>query len=71
MGTHHFHAARLNADALQLRRQGLSYKEIARTMGRISPQHARLRALAGLHNEAKQNGKRYYELKHDTYLNWD
>jgi hypothetical protein len=70
MGIHDFHAARLNAQALQLRRQGLSYKEVARAMGGMSPQRARLRALEGLRAEAKRQGKRYYHMNHDTYPNW-
>jgi hypothetical protein len=69
MGTHDFRAARLNAQALRLRRLGLSYKEIALVMGGISPERARLRALEGLRAEAKRQGKRYYHLNHDTYLN--
>jgi hypothetical protein len=60
----------LNAQALQLRRQGLSYKEVARAMGGMSPQRARLRALEGLRAEAKRQGKRYYHMNHDTYPNW-
>jgi hypothetical protein len=39
-------------------------------MGSMSPQRARLRALEGLRDEAKRQGKRYYQLKHDTHLNW-
>jgi len=39
-------------------------------MGGISEQRARLRALEGLREEAQRQGKRYYQLKHDTYLNW-
>jgi hypothetical protein len=70
MALHDPRANRLNAQALRLRRQGLSYKEVARSMGGISQQHARLRALAGLRAEAIQQGKRYYHLKHDTFLNW-
>jgi hypothetical protein len=60
----------LNAQALQLRQQGLSYKEVARAMGGMSPQRARLRALEGLRAEAKRQGKRYYHMNHDTYPNW-
>ena len=70
MATHNFNAARLNAQALQLRRQGLSYKQVARIMGSLSPQRARQRALEGLRREAIQQGKRYYHLKHDTHLSW-
>jgi transcriptional regulator len=70
MATQDFNAAHLNAQALQLRRQGLSYKEVARIMGSISQQRARQRALEGLRHEAIQQGKRYYHLKHDKYLNW-
>jgi hypothetical protein len=62
--------ARLNAEALRLRRRGLSYKEIARSLGAISEARARLRALKGLRDEARRLGKRYYHLNHDTYLNW-
>jgi len=62
--------ARLNAEALRLRRRGLSYKEIARRLGRMSPERARLRAVEGLRDEGKRLGKRHYHLKHDTYLNW-
>jgi hypothetical protein len=64
-------AAQLNAQALRLRRLGLSYIEVARIMGGgISPSRARLRALEGLRAEALRQGKHYYHLKHDTYLNW-
>ena len=70
MAIHDLRAARLNAQALRLRRQGLSYKEVARIMGSISPERARLRALEGLRDEAVRQGKRYYHLRHDTYLNW-
>jgi hypothetical protein len=70
MAIHVFRAARLNAQALRLRRLGVSYKEVARMMGNLAPERARLRALEGLRAEAKRQGKRYYHLKHDTYLNW-
>ena len=70
MTTRDVHAAHLNTQALRLRRLGLPYKEVARIMGSISPERARLRALEGLRAEAKLEGKRYYHLKHDTYLNW-
>jgi hypothetical protein len=63
-------AACLDAQALRLRKLGLSYKEVARRMDGISQERARLRALAGLRAEATRQGKRYYHLKHDTYLNW-
>ena len=63
-------AACLNAQALRLRRLGLSYKEVALKMDGISQQCARVRALAGLRTEAMRQGKQYYRLKHDTYLNW-
>jgi hypothetical protein len=63
-------AAPLNVQALRLRWLGLSYKEVARIMGSISPERARLRALEGLRAEAKRQGKRYYHLKHDAYLHW-
>jgi len=36
----------------------------------MSAQRARLRALQGFRDEAKNLGERYYHLKHDTYLNW-
>jgi hypothetical protein len=70
MATRDVRAVLLNAQALRLRRLGLSYKEVARMMGNLSPERARLRALDGLRAEAKRQGKRYYHLKHDTYLNW-
>ena len=70
MATHDVPAALLNAQALRLRRLGLSYQEVARRMGGISQQHARLRAVAGLRAEATRRGKQHYLLKHDTYLNW-
>jgi|EndMetStandDraft_5_1072996.scaffolds.fasta_scaffold1828927_1 hypothetical protein len=71
MATRDFRAADLNAQALTLRRLGKSYKEVARIMGGgISQERARLRAVEGLRAEAKRQGKRYYHLKHDTYLNW-
>jgi hypothetical protein len=71
MATQDVHAARLNAQALRLRRQGLSYKEVARIIGGgLSPERARLRALDGLRAEAKRQGERYHHLKHDTHLNW-
>jgi hypothetical protein len=71
MATHDFSAAHLNAQALGLRRLAKSYKEIARIMGGgMSQERARLRALEGLRAEAKRQGKHYYHLKHDTYLNW-
>jgi hypothetical protein len=62
--------ARLNAEALRLRRSGLSYKEVGLRMGGISAERARLRALRGLRDDAKRRGKRHYRLDHDTYLNW-
>jgi hypothetical protein len=70
MATRDLRAACLNAQALRLRRLGLSYKDIAQTIGGMSPERARQRALDGLRVEAKRQGKRYYHLKHDTYLNW-
>jgi hypothetical protein len=70
MATRGLRAARLNAQALRLRRLGLSYKDVARKMDGISQQRARVRARAGLRAEAMRQGKRYYDLKHDTYLNW-
>jgi hypothetical protein len=70
MATRDPRAARLNAQALRLRRQGLSYKEVARSMGGMSPQRARLCALEGLYKEARRPGKPLYRQKHDTYLNW-
>jgi hypothetical protein len=70
MATDDLQARRLNAQALRLRRRGLSYKEIANRLGGMSAQRARLRALQGFCDEAKNLGERYYHLKHDTYLNW-
>jgi hypothetical protein len=70
MATRDTQVARLNAEALRLRRRGLSYKEIAHRLGGMSPERARLRALEALRDEAKREGKRHYHLKHDTYLNW-
>jgi hypothetical protein len=70
MATRDPQVARLNAEALRLRRHGLSYKEIARSLGGMSESRARLRAVQGLRDEAKREGKRHYHLKHDTYLNW-
>jgi transposase InsO family protein len=39
-------------------------------VGGLSQERARLRALEGLRAEAKREGKRYYQPKHDAYLNW-
>ena len=63
-------AAYLNSEALRLRRSGMKYKEIARTMGNMTPTRARSRALEGLRKEAIRLGKRYPERNHDTYLHW-
>ena len=63
-------AAFLNAEALRLRRLGMTYKEIAETMGNMTPARARLRALEGLRREAIQQGKRYHQRKYDIYLHW-
>jgi hypothetical protein len=41
MANRDFPAARLNAQALRLRRLGLSYKEVARMMGNLSPERGR------------------------------
>jgi hypothetical protein len=48
----------------------MSYKEIARELGSMSASRARQRALQGFRDEAKQLGKRYYHLKHDSHFNW-